>query len=213
MRKLASVLGVVFFMAVIAATPQQATAAPIFTGVSNDPSPRAECENFTCGVRLTATRNLTITRLGAYDRLSDGLSGAATVGLWTQNGTLLASATLPAGASGDLIDGYRYADIGAVALLAGSTYVLGAGIELAEFDVASAVGGVGVTVDAAVSLDVGVYRSGAFGFPDIVDADRQFLAANMISQSNVVASPGPLLLLLTGLIGLVAIRRTGQAKA
>ncbi len=55
-----------------------------------------------------------ITQLGVFDSLGDGLANAHAIGIWSANGTLLASTTIPAGTAASLVDGYRYMPISPV---------------------------------------------------------------------------------------------------
>jgi hypothetical protein len=57
---------------------------------------------------------ISITELGVFDSGGDGLDNPHQVGLWTTDGTLLASATVPAGSLAPLVDGYRYVSIAPV---------------------------------------------------------------------------------------------------
>ena len=57
---------------------------------------------------------LAITQLGVFDTLGDGLANAHAIGIWSANGTLLASTTIPAGTAAALVDGYRYMPISPV---------------------------------------------------------------------------------------------------
>ncbi|MFM7361696.1 MAG: hypothetical protein ACKO25_07705 [Cyanobium sp.] len=69
----------------------------------------------------------TINLLGVYDADADGLSVATDVGIWDRgSGSLLASATVPAGTLGHLLNQFRYTPIGALTLNPGVTYSLGA---------------------------------------------------------------------------------------
>jgi len=69
----------------------------------------------------------TIDYLGVYDADADGLAVATDVGIWDRgSGSLLASATVPAGTLGHLLNQFRYTPIGALTLQPGVTYALGA---------------------------------------------------------------------------------------
>ncbi|MEY2409783.1 MAG: hypothetical protein QOF48_2453 [Verrucomicrobiota bacterium] len=54
---------------------------------------------------------IVITELGVFDSGADGLINSHEVGLWTTDGTLLASGIVPSGTAAPLIDGYRYISI------------------------------------------------------------------------------------------------------
>lgn len=90
---------------------------------------------FTSGTAAHSTRGyafdvvaagLLATHLSVWDELSDGLSDAHTVGLWSPAGVLLAQAVVPAGTAAGLQDGFRFVDIADVALPVGNGYVVGA---------------------------------------------------------------------------------------
>ena len=59
----------------------------------------------------SSDNSLAITQLGVFDTLGDGLANAHAIGIWSANGTLLASTTIPAGTVASLVDGYRYMPI------------------------------------------------------------------------------------------------------
>ncbi len=76
-------------------------------------------------------QNLSVTDLGVLDLHSiaagTGLVADHPVSLWDSSGTLLATATVPAGASATLVHGFRFVGLSsAVQLQAGQSYVLGA---------------------------------------------------------------------------------------
>jgi len=74
-----------------------------------------------------------VTRLGIYDAGGDGLAGPHVVGLWTANGNLLVSATVPAGGLAPLERGYRYASIEPFALMP-AQYVIGGQFSAGDAD-------------------------------------------------------------------------------
>jgi hypothetical protein len=80
--------------------------------------------NISCGFRFTVNSDITVTSLGAFDRLANGLEQAVDVGLFALDGTLLISATVPSGAVAPLTDSYRYVDSADVDLAAGADYVI-----------------------------------------------------------------------------------------
>jgi Domain of unknown function (DUF4082) len=65
------------------------------------------------GWRFQALQNVNVVSLGYWDFPGDGdgLGSSVNVGIWTDAGAPLGSLTVPAGASGTLIDGFRYADL------------------------------------------------------------------------------------------------------
>jgi hypothetical protein len=81
--------------------------------------------NQTLGWRFQLNSPVTLTTLGVYDHLQDGFVEPHEVGLWTSTGTLLADGILGTGASGTLLNSFRYVDVPDVTLPIGN-YVLGA---------------------------------------------------------------------------------------
>lgn len=81
---------------------------------------------FTLGSEFTANSGVTITQLGIFDDLQDGLVDSYPVGLFDSAGALLASATIPSGTGAPLINQFRYVAITPVTLQAGMTYEVGA---------------------------------------------------------------------------------------
>jgi hypothetical protein len=125
-------LGALVAALVLAAAPAGATGldspAVLSHGFAN-----AVTGGRTLGWEFTAEDDLTVTALGvlqwatAFHAESDGLVDAHDVGIWTPGGTLLVSATVPAGASALLEDGFRFAPLASpFALTRGQSYVIGA---------------------------------------------------------------------------------------
>jgi hypothetical protein len=79
---------------------------------------------WTLGYTFTADTPLSVTALGAFDWEHDGFATSHEVGLWDENGNLLASTAV---ASGDtLVGDFRYKAISSVTLAAGNVYYVGA---------------------------------------------------------------------------------------
>ena len=81
------------------------------------------------GWQFSIAGSSAITQLGVFDAGGDGLINPHQVGLWRIDGTLLASATVPAGTAAPLVDGYRYVSITPVVL---GTFISG-GIVAAQY--------------------------------------------------------------------------------
>lgn len=79
---------------------------------------------YTGGFVFSISSPIDISSLGFYDEGGDGLAVSHDVGLWDTTGTLLASATVDAGATDPLIGKFRYKSIPTLTLAAGD-YVLG----------------------------------------------------------------------------------------
>jgi hypothetical protein len=69
---------------------------------------------------------VTIGSLGVFDFTLNGFTDSHDVGLWTAGGTLIASATVPAGTVAPLYAGTRWALIPWVTLAANTSYIVGA---------------------------------------------------------------------------------------
>jgi hypothetical protein len=171
---------------------------------------------YTLGFSFTVTGNQTITALGAFDQNSDGLAGAADVGLWDANGDLLASAVVPSGTGGTLDGEFRYTAITPFALTAGTTYFVGA---YEPDDNASSLntgqGGSGfVNGNVTIIQDQFAYN-GTFEFPSVTDEypGGAWLGANF--ELGSVPEPSTWALLGLGVFGLgFALRRAkGAATA
>ena len=82
---------------------------------------------FTLGFQFRVESDITITALGTFDYLGDGLVMPHHVGVWALGGgTPLARATVPAGSGGSLSGQFRYVNVAGISLSAGTEYVIGA---------------------------------------------------------------------------------------
>ena len=111
--------------------------------------------NTTRGYAFNVTaENLVATGLGMWDVGGNGLAQLHQVGLWDPSGALIASTTIPAGTSADLINGFRVVDIPDVPLFIGSGYVVGAFLlngstDFQAFDLTGLVTAPGITLAGA----------------------------------------------------------------
>jgi len=81
----------------------------------------------TVGNMLAILKPRTVDKLGVFDAGGDGLTTAHEVGIWRlRTGELVASATVPAGTKGELIDGFRYVKLPKPVDLKRSAYRIGA---------------------------------------------------------------------------------------
>jgi hypothetical protein len=80
---------------------------------------------FTLGYTFSTSTSFKIDGLGLYDQGNDGLVDSHDIGLWDSGGNLLASATVDAGTTDSLINGFRFVSIAPVTIAAG-TYSIGA---------------------------------------------------------------------------------------
>lgn len=78
--------------------------------------------NFSLGWEFTVNYTVTVTELGFYDDLGDGLVDDHAVGIYSSGGTLLTSGTV---VSSDALDGqFRYTDVADLVLTSGNTYYM-----------------------------------------------------------------------------------------
>lgn len=79
---------------------------------------------WTLGYTFRADTPLSVTALGAFDWEHDGFTTSHEVGLWDENGKLLASTVVAGGDT--LVGDFRYKAISSVTLAAGNVYYVGA---------------------------------------------------------------------------------------
>jgi hypothetical protein len=103
---------------------------PSQTGVEND----AYNANVTLGWNFTLTSPLTLLDLGYFDYGGDGLADPHPVGIWDSDGDLLASAVVPAGTAGTLVDGFRFETVAPLVLVPGD-YTIGGYANVASTDI------------------------------------------------------------------------------
>lgn len=77
---------------------------------------------------------ISITRLGVFDSGGDGLVNFHPVGLWGNDGTLLASIIVPQGTAAPLVGGFRYVDITPVILPLNGIAIVGAQYSAGDAD-------------------------------------------------------------------------------
>ena len=65
-----------------------------------------QCQAYTCGFLFTALADVSVQALGQWDENLDGLSIGTPVGLWSSDGTLLASVVVPSGTAAPLTGAY-----------------------------------------------------------------------------------------------------------
>lgn len=78
------------------------------------------------GYWVKPTTDVTVTQLGFYDYLGDGLLDAAAVAIFDSAQNLLISVDLPSGAGATLRDGFRWIAIPPLTLTAGQSYFIDA---------------------------------------------------------------------------------------
>lgn len=147
-----------------------------------------------------------------YSGDGNGLLYAHEVGLWSNTGTLLASATVPAGTAATPINEYRFVPLTqAVWLYAGQTYRLGALWKSGENgEPFRDHGGSNATFDSHFTVGQGFYNASAptvLAFPaSPAGLGSGYIGPNL--QFALVPEPSTVVLLVAGgLIGLVALLR------
>lgn len=100
--------------------PAIAYGTPINLVNFSSPGPENESSVWTLGFQFTVNSPISITALGAFDYAQDGFAQAQQVGLWSNDGTLLASTFVD---NSDPLEGFwRFHDIVPLALTVGQTY-------------------------------------------------------------------------------------------
>lgn len=157
----------------------------------------------TYGWAFTALANSSITALGVFDALQDGLQSSHAVGLWDSSGTLLGSATVAAGTGNTLMGFFRIASIAPVTLIAGTNYVVGAFYGINDGDLLGSGSATGLTFDPAIGYTVNAAGVGtSLMFPNLRNIPAGQPGASIYGGNMVVSvpEPGSLILLLTGLV-------------
>ena len=105
-------------------------AATLITGVDESASgvQHFSVNNYH-GYEFSLASPVIVTALGWYDFGADGLAGNTPVGFWDLGHNLLASVTVPAGATDPLINGFRMHDLSSPLTVAPGTYILAGGTQ------------------------------------------------------------------------------------
>jgi hypothetical protein len=154
----------------------------------------------TVGYEFTSNADLSVISIGIYDENADGLSESHLVRLWTEDGSLLTSATVPSGTAASYSNGYRWVTATAT-LKAGSSYILGADYLGNDWFRDTA------TIDSHFTFVNDLFfGADGYGVPDTTyfnDGKRAWFGPNLS-----VPDGGATLMLLGGaLVGLAALRR------
>lgn len=142
--------------------------------------------NATLGWAFSLSSAVTVTSLGVFDRASDGLVNSHQVGIWSNAGTLLTSATVQAGVADPLVGGFRYNSTlaGSVNLAPGS-YVIGAHFPASADSFVNQV----ATVTTAPPVTFVEQRgAGGFNFPNATFAGLGAFGPNFQFSPAVAAS-------------------------
>lgn len=157
--------------------------------------------------------DVSVTELGIYDgQIPTGFNQPHSVAIWTDNGDLVTSASIPSGTSAPLQNNFRYADVAPTTLLAGQTYVIGAfyPTPVSDYTVLWERNGLGNVVFVDPRLDFVAYRSGpspgGISFP----ATRDTGYVGGFGPSFVIGIPEPGAVAFLGVALAVGMLRAGR---
>ena len=167
------------------------------------------------------TQDIEVVALGYQDRSAGltGLADAHDVGLWTVDGTLLATATVQAGAASALVDEYRYEDlVESVVLSANMSYIIVGVTTIADSaftfgNVATDQGLVpsGFTVEGprwTAGSDIGVFPATTTSTP----SGSFWTSANLLINPVPLPAGFPLLLSALAALGVTLRRKAGATN-
>jgi hypothetical protein len=159
----------------------------------------------THGWSFSVNAPIEVTQLGLYDHQDDGFGIAHPVGLWRDDGALLASVTISAGTVNPLVNHFRYASIqtaGPLVLLPSETYVIG------YFASSFSIPDGHISLNGFHTIDPTINQIGAGLFvtnqsqltmPTAADPNgNQRFGPNLMF--NIIPAPGALIALLGGLL-------------
>ncbi|HYR87662.1 MAG TPA: hypothetical protein VE422_26500 [Terriglobia bacterium] len=177
-------------------------------------------DGFDAGWAFSVNSSSLVTALGFIDLstfgfgLGTGVTKEMTVTIWTDAGTLLASAIVPAGTAGTLIDGFRYVNMSSALRLDPGNYVIGSHVN-------DGLGGplIAVDTDSVITNPLITFRGGREccypgaanpSFPNEPSGANGDFGPNMLITA--VPAPNTLTLLIVGMAGFVFCyrRRTVQ---
>lgn len=192
------------------AQPSQAATPVPALSVSGDGFANDGDGPWTMGWRFIAGAGVQVTALGVFDADGDGFAASHQVGLWDDLNALIATVTVT---SADLlIDGFRYADIATINLVAGVTYTVGA----ADLGV-----GDGYYLEGTISTPSFItFQSAAFAegsgltFPGEDTPVNGYFGANLLvaSRNTTVPEPATWGLMIAGFgVAGAALRRRRDA--
>jgi hypothetical protein len=163
---------------------------------------------FTLGWEFVPNRSFGISALGVFDDSQNGLMESHPIGIWDSNGTLLFSTTVAAGACAFEYNQFCYAQVG-FELQAGQTYEIGAlwnnNLDALIFP--------GNAINFSASGRIRwVQNSYIFGSTLSDPTNHQgkmpsYFGPNFIISTEGVPEPGSILLVGSGLLGMVGVLR------
>lgn len=155
----------------------------------------------TYGYQFTVTSPITLTSLGIWDDLGDGLGASYAIGIWNQDTqSQLATATVPSGTAGTLVNDFRYTSLANSLTLAAGIYRIGAYFGSNTDFVGNNDPGNPGTATPNSSITLGAAYSTAGGsltFPNSLDSNGPgYIGPNFLIASGggggAASAPGPL---------------------
>jgi PEP-CTERM motif len=157
-----------------------------------------------------------VTDLGFFDASgSAGLSNSHPVGIWNSGGVLLGSATVPAGTTGTLLDGFRFVSVTPFTLGAGD-YTIGAygsqtSSDQFEWGLSGSSSVAGLSMGNAV---ISGYGPTALTLPTTVEAvvDQAYFGPDFMVASPAAVPEPPTANILAIMLGLAGFFRVVRRK-
>jgi hypothetical protein len=173
-------------------------------------------QNQSFGDRFTPTVDILVVSLGYLDYEEDGLLEDFEIGIFRNiDQALLVSTLLPDGASGTLIDRFRYLDVAPTLLHAGTEYTIAAHTN-ANLDVTGRTQVTGISLDPAISVTAPAnyfkFPIPGLQYPDGGPGTGEFYIGPNFRFTTTIATPEPVTTALMAMtvplgIGLRVIRR------
>lgn len=133
--------------------------------------------NWMAGWRFVVNNSIHVDALGLWDFEQDGLSSSHPVGIWTDDGNLVASGTVAAGPGAPINSGFRMVSIAPTPLNAGATYRIAAYLDASNADGIITAGALPITSPSITYLNRAfLQNANAFAFPS--GANNLSLAGN-----------------------------------
>jgi len=117
----------IFLILIIILSSQLSNASTIgFTINPSDEWASFDGDDWVLGFSFIVNNPITVTELGVYDYMNDGLIDSHQVALFSSDGNVLSQITINAGTSGTLSNNFRFGSTNPVALEQGDIYYIGA---------------------------------------------------------------------------------------